>query len=296
MSRLSVYLLIMLFSAIWSSAFIVGKLAFADYDPFSTLVLRFLLAALVLYLICIFTPGRWSRPALSAGLVLGLLNNGIYLGCTFFAMQFITPVLVVVIVSCAPFLTLALSAISGVERMGMRKLGGMILGFFGVLLITGIDLDAAPNPTGVALAGAGTLAFSVATVAFRAKAQSFPIMQLNLWQSISGAAALLPIALIYGQPLRIPSPTAAFAILYLTLVVSIGAMGLWFFLIRLTGAASASAYHLLNPFFALAQSAAVFGAPVTATDILGASVIACGLVLASNRAAKKQQTSKHQRT
>ena len=44
MSKWALYGLVALFSAVWSSAFIAGKIALADFDAFTILVLRFVLA------------------------------------------------------------------------------------------------------------------------------------------------------------------------------------------------------------------------------------------------------------
>ncbi|EHA13619.1 hypothetical protein HAL1_20545 [Halomonas sp. HAL1] len=45
-------------------------------------------------------------------------------------------------------------------------------------------------------------------------------MQANLWQSI----ALLPMAMVFGQPLAVPSTATMIAIAYLVLVMTIGGM------------------------------------------------------------------------
>ena len=268
--------LVALFSLLWSSAFIVGKVALVDFDPATVLALRFALSAALLLAL----PG-WSLTRLQGtmriGVALGLLNNAAYLGLTFTALQFVRPVVVVVIVSCTPFATTLLAAAIGLERASAAKLTGVAVGFVGVLIIAGWDLGGAP--TGVALAATGAAAFSIATVLFRAKAASLPLRELNIWQSLAGAAALAPFALLGGRGLGAASLPGAAAILYLAAVVTIGGMALWMTLIRASGAGAASAYHLLNPFFGVLLSAILLGAPIRGTDVLGAAVIAVGLFL-----------------
>lgn len=268
--------LVALFSLLWSSAFVVGKIALVDFDPATALTLRFALSAALL----IALPG-WSlarlRQTLRVGAALGLLNNAAYLGLTFAALQYVRPVVVVVVVSCAPFATALLAAAAGLERPSATKLAGVAVGFLGVLVIAGWDLRGAP--VGVALAAAGTAAFSFATVLFRARAANLPLRELNFWQSLAGAMSLAPIAMVYGRGLGAASLSGALAILYLSLVVTIGGMALWMILIRTSGAGLASAYHLLNPFFGVVLSAIVLGAPMRGADFLGAAIIAVGLLL-----------------
>lgn len=279
--------LVALFSLVWSSAFIVGKIALVDFDPATILTLRFALSAALL----VALPGcslTHLRRTIGFGLGLGLLNNAAYLGLTFTALQYARPVVVVVIVSCAPFMTTLLAAIAGLERANALKLVGVAVGFAGVLVIAGWNLGG--DPIGAILAAAGAAAFSVATVVFRARAAGLPVRELNFWQSLAGAAALAPFAILDGRGLGAASVPGALAILYLAAVVTIGGMALWMYLIRTSGAASASAYHLLNPFFGVVLSAIVLGAPMRGADFLGAAIIAFGLLLTMS-ASKRSETA-----
>ena len=76
--------LVALFSLVWSSAFVVAKIALVDFDPFTILALRFALAAALLLPIAMAGGGGvWRRETIGAAALLGLLNNAAYLGLTF---------------------------------------------------------------------------------------------------------------------------------------------------------------------------------------------------------------------
>lgn len=274
------YVVVALFSALWSSAFVVGKIALADLDPFTMLSLRFVLSCLLLLPFVLVRPTTaFDQRTIVLGTALGLLNNAVYLGLTFTALTTIRPELVVVVVSCAPFMTTMLVAALGMERLSGRKLAGITIGFFGVVVISGVATTGAPDPLGVALAVAGTAAFATGTVLFRGKAAALPVLPLNFWQSAVGGLALLPVALMVGGPWEPPSVPATLAIVYLAVVVTIGGMALWLVLIRTSGAATASSYHLLNPFFGVLLSCALLGTAFQPADVLGAAIIALGLGL-----------------
>ncbi len=285
--------LVALFSLVWSSAFVVAKIALVDFDPFTILALRVALAAAVLLPIAMAGGGGvWRRETIGAAALLGLLNNAAYLGLTFSALQFVRPAVVVVIVSCAPFVTALVAALSGVERLDGMKLIGVVVGFGGVVVIAGWDFGQG-GLTGIALAAAGTAAFSLGTVMFRARATRLPIAGLNFWQSIAGGLALAPIAMIEGRGLGASSLPGVLAILYLAVVVTIGGMGLWMILIRTSGAGAASSYHLLNPIFGALLSALILRAPLRAADFLGAAIVALGLFLtikAKSRGGREAKT------
>lgn len=272
--RLAVLALAMAFSLVWSSAFIAGKIALANLDPSSTLSLRFALSAAVL----LPFAARGGRREAGLGLALGALNNVAYLGLTFWALTYTRATVVVAIVSCAPFTTAGLAAILGIERVAPRQLAGALIGLGGVLLLTGFDRSSA-SAAGAGLAAAGTLAFSLATLLFRARAAGASIPALNFWQSLAGALSLAPFAWMYGRGLQAVATPDVLAIVYLALVVTIGGMAMWFALIRVSGAAGASAYHLMNPFFGALLSALVLGTPLRAMDFVGAALIALGLAL-----------------
>lgn len=274
----SLMALVALFSLIWSSAFVAGKIALVTLDPYTLLVIRFGLAAALMAPFCPWR--RIDRRALRVGAMLGLLNNALYLGLTFSALQRLRPEIVVVVVSCAPFMTTLLAVALGQERLAPRRIVGIACGICGVAVMTGIAGATRPDPLGLALAGAGTLAFAVGTVLFRDKAVGLPVFQLNFWQTLTGGVALLPVAWLLGAPIGPVSPAVVLAILHLALVVTIGGMALWLALIRAHGAGTAASFHLLNPVFGVALAHLAFATPLRPEDFAGAALIALGLGLA----------------
>lgn len=280
MNNLMLAGLVIIFSMVWSSAFIAGAIALDDFDPFTLLTIRFLLSALLMLPFCLLGGGYIkNRTAISRGLLLGILNNALYLGLSFAALQTVRPQVVIVIVSCAPLATGLISAWWSVEPLSPIKLLGATLGLAGVVIISGITSGTTVDIWGILMATAGMLAFASGTVFFRGRGASLPVLQANFWQSIAGTTALLPMALAFGQPLVVPSTNTVIAVAHLVLVVTIGGMSLWLVLIRVSGAATASTYHLLNPFFGVLLAYLILGEPLRTTDFIGAALIVFGLVL-----------------
>lgn len=272
-----------LFSLVWTSAFIAGKIAVTELDPFTALALRFSVSALLMVPLVAWRPnGLFNRRTILVGGVLGLCNNVIYLGLTFSALKTLRPELVTVVVSCAPFMTAALAAWLGLERLDAVKLAGMALGIAGVVAMSGVMSAAAPDPLGLALVIAAAAALVAGTVLFRGKADGLSIVQVNVWQTAIAALALLPAATVAGGVPAMPSLPTGLAILYLAFV-TIAGMGLWLVLIRASGAATAASYHLLNPAFGVLLSWLVLGTPLRPIDIAGVALIALGLWLVMRR-------------
>ena len=288
-----------LFSIIWSSAFIAGKVAIQDIDPIGTLFLRFLCCSLLLAPFCLRTGGRLTLAGLiGAGGVLGFLNNAVYLGLTFSALQYISPEWVIIIVSCSPFMTMALSVLRGNERFSMTKLAGLVIGFTGVIIMTGVTGLDNNAVAGLGMALGGTFAFSVGTVLFREKGKELPLGAVNFWMSLSAVILLAPWAVHRGLPLESVTLPGFAAIGWLVAVSLLG-MALWLLLIRRYGAVTAASYHLLNPVSGLLLAFLVLGTPPNAHNSIGAATICLGLYIVSRgkkdatvpKAKKREQTS-----
>jgi drug/metabolite transporter (DMT)-like permease len=217
---------------------------------------------------------------MTLGLLMGVLNGAIYLGLSFSAIRLLRPEVVIVVIGLTPFFTLLIAAVTGVERLSLLKVLGVLLGLIGVALVSGIGTDASPNPLGMLYALGSGLAFSFGTVLFRGKAGGLPMGPLAFWQSLGACLALLPaIALLEPLPPEVPSWILTWAILYLTLVVTVFGMTLWLVLIRRHGAGTAASFHLLNPVTGILLAHWVLGSDIRPTDLWGAAVIALGLGL-----------------
>lgn len=273
---------VLAFSMIWSSAFVVGKIGLRYSDPYTLLTARFLLATLLLLPLCLTTIGRGAfgdRTLIRDAVILGAMNNAFYLGLTFTSLRFISPEMVVIVVSCAPFLTVIIAGILDIEKVDARRIAGIVIGFCGVLIITLARPVGSIDPLGLALAFLGTASFAAATVFYRNKATLHAPQQVNFWQSVVAVVLLLPIAAIHASrpPASADALTFAAAVIYLAVVVTVGGMWMWLFLIRRTGASTASSYHLANPICGLLLSHLVFGTEFRLTDWIGVAVIILGL-------------------
>lgn len=268
------------FSVIWSSAFIAGKMVVMEMGPFATLFYRFTLTVLVLLLFCgKKLLGLKGRKAMLPGMLLGLLNNVVYLGLSFSALQRLAPSWVVIVVSCAPFMTMAMAALRGQESFDKRKLLGLTVAFAGVVIMVGITGLHQGAGLGIGMAIAATLAFSAGAVLFRGKYDALSLLSLNFWMTLCGMLCFAPAAFMTtANPLHITWPALA-ALLWLV-VVSLAGMALWLLLIRTQGPSMAASYNMLNPLSGLALSALLLGVPIGVHDLIGAAAIVAGLYVA----------------
>lgn len=230
-----------IFSAIWASAFVAGKVALDYSNPISLLVIRFVAAGVIMLAVATLT-GRaqhlFSRSIMTRCAILGLLNNSLYLGLSFAGLRFISPALTVLIVATAPLMTTLIVILGGGSR-SLRQLVGVICGFFGVYIVISSRLTGESASWGIFLTFLATLSFSIGTVFYKSRADHFDPLVLNGVQNIFGGIFLLPFATgLIAAVSALSEPEFALSVLYLIFAVSIFDFLLWLALIRRIGAGS----------------------------------------------------------
>lgn len=276
-------LLVGLFCVLWSSAFAVGKIALRDCPPLLLLGIRFVIAGGLLLGACALA-GRLkalSRRDWTALVLAGLLNNALYLGLSFSGMATVSSAFTAVIISANPLLTALVAGPVLGERLTLRKVIGLLLGFAGVIIVLRSRLAGGHE----ALAGtlfvlAGLVALTAGTLTYKRFGTSVDLFQASGIQCLAGGLALLPVALMVESPAAIhltPSFLASFA--YMVLGVSVGGYTLWYFILNRSSATEATALHFLMPPLGLMFGWALLGEPVPLLDIAGIVPIAAGIWL-----------------
>ncbi|WP_142846262.1 DMT family transporter [Telmatospirillum sp. J64-1] len=277
----------LLFCLLWSSAFIAGKAGLASAPPLLLLAARFLIAGLLMVLAVSLLglrppQGNAGRNAWAIVLLLGLLNNALYLGMSFTALQSLPAGFVVVIVSTAPILTAILAHFLLGETLNARRITGLALGIIGVWMIvqTRLGDGGAPEIPGLVLVGLSALSLAFGTIAYKRYATGLPLLWVNAWSTLAGGLVLLPLTLAWEDLSAVTwDLTLAAALGHLVLAVSVGAMLLWFWLIRFVGAGKASSIHFLNPVFGLLLAWLVLGEIPAWNEMLGVIPVSLGVLL-----------------
>ncbi len=264
--------LALLYVFLWASAFVPSRVVSTSGPPLWILVVRFGLAGGLLLL------GTWAA---GIPLPLGLTGNALYLGLNYTALKHLSSGMGAIIASTNPLLLALIAPRLLGEPITPRKLTGMLLGFSGVVVSMHARAGTqAARPQDVLLSLAGVAALVASTVIFkRMKDVPHPLM-VNAVQLASASVLLVPAALFFeGAPrVSFPAPVVV-SLVWLVLVMSIGASLLWFWLLRHGDASRVSAFYFLTPVFGLLLGALLLGERLTALDGVGLAVIALGLVL-----------------
>ncbi|MDX5445371.1 MAG: DMT family transporter [Zoogloeaceae bacterium] len=280
----------LLFVVLWSTGFIGGKLGLPYAEPLTFLAIRYALVLALMLPLVLLTHAPWPsdrRQYLHIG-VSGLLVHGLYLGGVFTAIGAGLPAgITALVVGMQPLLT-ALGAgwLLGEHVVGRQWLG-LALGFGGVALVVigqsgsaGFDapLGAMLIPALLALAGitAGTLyqkrycpAFDLRTGAVIQFIPTLIVTALAAWASEAMAVEW--------------SGEFVFALGWLVVVLSLGAISLLNLLIRSGGAVNVASLFYLTPPTTAVMAWLLFDERLAPLALAGMAVAVAGVWLARGR-------------
>jgi len=287
-------LLIAVFCVLWSSAFAGAKMALADCPPLILLATRLLIAGAIMLTLAWLIDGRprMGRRDVAALIVIGVLNNSIYLGFNWTALTFTSSAYTAVLTSCLPLIVALFAGPLLGEKLNLSRWAGIALGLVGVVIVLRSRLEGGHESLlGTLLIGVGVTALSAGTLAFKYFAPRGGVWTGNAIQCLSGGLVLVPFALATESFADIRFTPGLFGgLAYLVVGVSIGGYGLWFYLLTRSSATAASSLHFLMPPLGLFFGWLLLGEAIPPLDIIGIVPIALGIWLVT-RPAKAQAST-----
>jgi drug/metabolite transporter (DMT)-like permease len=245
-----------LFVFLWSTGFIGAKLGLPFAEPATFLCLRFVLVLALLVPLCVIGRAPWPASSREAGhmAVAGILVQAGYLIGMFYAMYLGLPAGVsALIASLQPILTALLSARMLGERTSRRQWLGLALGVAGVILVVHEKLVFEnASPASVMFCAFGLLCFTLGTLWQKRYCPQVDPRTGTVIQFGASFCVLAPVAL-FTESMQVQwTGEFVFALAYLVLVLSLGAIFLLFWLIRHGSATEvASLLYLMPPCTAL---------------------------------------------
>jgi drug/metabolite transporter (DMT)-like permease len=268
---------------LWSTGFIGAKLGLPDAGPFTFLVVRFVIAAALLALVAVATGAPWPRRRreLVPLAVSGLLVHAVYLGGVFAAISVgVQAGVVALIAGLQPVLVAIVAGPLLGERLQPRQWFGLVCGLVGVLIVVSHKLALGlGTPLGMLLAVVALIGISAGTVYQKRFCAGMDLRSGAVVQFTAAAIGLAPFAqALEGWSMR-ATPSFLFALAWLVLVLSVGAVTLLFMLIRRGAAAEVSALFFLVPPATALLAWPLFGEQVEPATALGLVVATFGVAL-----------------
>jgi drug/metabolite transporter (DMT)-like permease len=279
-----------LFVVLWSTGFVGAMLGLPHAGPLTFLATRYSLAAGLLVLVALATRAPWPRRPVEIGhyAVAGLLVHSVYLGGVFVGLSLgVEAGVSALIVGLQPLLTAALARVFLGERVTPRQWAGLGLGLLGVGLVLARKLGQGPGDALGSLACVvGLFGITLGTLYQKRYCAGMDLRTGNVIQFTASGLATAPLAFLFEDTHIAWSGGFIFALLWLVLVLSLGAVSLLYVLIRRGAAAQvASLFFLVPPCTALIAWL-LFGETLGPVALIGRALTAAGVALASGRAAR----------
>jgi drug/metabolite transporter (DMT)-like permease len=272
--------MLLLLAALWGSSFMFIEIALRDLAPSTLILLRMLsgAATLAVYVVLAKLDLRAMRAYVWPLALLGAGNTAIPFFLIAWGQQYIDSGLASIFNASAPLFT-ALFAL-GYDRSqratGLR-LGGILLGFAGVVLLVGFELAGGERAVAGGLAVVGAAAFYgigglYAGRRFAGLPSPLVAYGALLWSSLFVA----PVGIVQAST---PGWEAILSVVYLGVLATGVAYLLYFGLIAGAGASKAVLVTYLVPALALGYGAVFLDEEITALALAGLALVLGGVAL-----------------
>jgi drug/metabolite transporter (DMT)-like permease len=287
--------LLLLVSALWGASYLLIKVALEDMEPSTMMAIRLLLAGLALFGVLSARAGVRQTVADVRGVgrhavVLGVINGALPFWLIAWGEKYVDSGVAAIANATVPiFVALLAIRIRPSERAGGSRLGGILVGLVGIVVLVGID------PHGGWWAVAGTMAIVLSSLSY-ARANLYtqnnlpttPAPVIVCAVGLAGGLVILPAAIVQG-PSTVPGLEALGAVIGLSLLGTTVASIAHYTMLQRYGSARTSLVAYLIPVTALIYGVAILDEPVTLNAVLGLVLILVGVALGSGlaRAARR---------
>jgi drug/metabolite transporter (DMT)-like permease len=272
-----------LFVFLWSTGFIGAKVGLPHAGPLSFLLVRYVLVIALMLLIALATRAPWPKDRvqwLHIG-VSGMLVHAVYLGGVFVAIKHGLPAgVTALVVGMQPLLTAFGAGWLLGETVSGRQWAGLALGFVGVgLVVSGKFGDSAALGPMLIPALVALLAITAGTLYQKRFCARFDLRTGSVIQFVP-TAIVTAMAIAWFEEFQIEwTRDFTFALGWLVLVLSLGAISLLNLLIRSGSAVNVASLFYLTPISTAVIAWAVFGEKLSLTATAGMLLAVGGVYL-----------------
>ncbi len=273
----------LMFVLLWATGFIGAGLSMPYAEPFTFMAMRFSIAAALMTIWALASRSLWpSGKALIHAAIAGCLIHGAYLSALFWAVHHGLPAgMSGLVAGLQPMLTTLIAAVLLGERASGRQWAGLLIGFCGVALVVWpkFSADSGVDPQSLAAAFVAVLAISTGTVWQKRFATAGDLKAGTAVQYIAAAMLTILCAFMFETRVVVWSPQLIFALVWLTLALSIGAILALLVMIREGAMSKVASLFYLVPGTAAIMAWLIFGETLGAIQIAGMVVTTLGVAL-----------------
>lgn len=272
---------------IWGTTYLGIRITLETIPPWLMSGMRWIIAATLLGGYLLLRGERLPSAAawpgiLFLGLTLLVLGNG----GVVWAEQYVPSGLAAVLVASSPFWMAGVEAFrSDGEKLTLRTMAGLAVGFCGILLLVWPDLTSGSAAgrgfvAGVISLQIACLGWSIGSSYSRRHARSENILTITAAQMLAGGVMMLALGAIQGEwrSLHFSTRTAA-ALAYLSTIGAIGGFVAYTYALRHLPVSLVSLYAYINPVIAVALGVTLLGEPFDSRMAVAAALVFAGVAI-----------------
>ncbi len=291
-SKLKFVIKITILVVVWAFAFLFIKIGLEELSFVNLTIMRFLITCLVLILILFFQKKRFSKlhkKDIVPIFLLGFFGVIVYhLGLNY-GEQFISPAAASLIIATVPVEIIILSTIFLKEKIGLKKLIGVIIALCGVVVISiwgkaGASIHIEYISAVIAVLIAAIMS-ALYTIAGKKLLTRYSALSLTTYTMLLGSLGLTPFirGSLLDQILKM-SMTGWFAVIFLGVFSTVVGYGLWYIVLKIKSASEISIYLYAIPVLSTIISYFMFKEKITLMFILGGFLVIAGLIIVNIKA------------
>jgi drug/metabolite transporter (DMT)-like permease len=261
-----------LFVILWASGFIGAKLGLPYAEPLTFLFLRMFGAVLLLGVVALYARPKWpDRNGVLDSCAIGVFMHALYLGGVYISIGNGLPAaLSALIVGLQPLLTSTIANRLLGERVVARQWGGLVLGTAGVyLVVQDKATTAGAKPVAWVASIVALLSITFGTIYQKRFGSGIDWRPGMLFQYAAAGILFALGAMAFETRIVHWTPEFLFALSWLILVLSIGAIWLLYFLISRAAATRVVSLFYLTPPVTALMAWALFNERLALATLVG---------------------------
>jgi drug/metabolite transporter (DMT)-like permease len=276
MTRRDLLAFVML-GAIWGASFLFMRVSVPEFGAVALIECRVVIGAVFLTIALALRGGLPTLRGLGAALTLvGAINTAIPFSLFAFATISLTAGFSSVLNATVPLFSAALAMLWFRERLTPAQLGGLGVGFLGVVILVWSKLGVPGDLRAVAAGLSASVLYAMAAHYSKRRFAGVAPLSIAAGSLIAASVMLLPLA-IWWWPERMPSWKAWGCALVLGVVCTGLAYILYFRLLARVGAAKAVIVTYLIPVFGTSWGALLLRESLSLRMLIGCGLILCGI-------------------
>lgn len=280
------------FVLLWATGFIGAKLGAPYVEPFTFLTLRFgIVFVIFLAIVAMFIREFPGAMQINHSIIVGIFIHGVYLGGVFYAIdRGLSAGIAALIVSLQPIITALISRFILGERFGWVRAFWLFVGFLGVGLVVSPSLGFGAVTEGLTTSNImisiiSAISISIGTV-YQKRFVSNLDLRISALGQYFGAVLFVGVLAIVLEDQAIEwSGEFLFALGWLIIVLSVGAIGLLMYMIRHNDVGAVASLFFLVPAISAIMAYFIFGEELITIQYIGMGIVMLAVGMASRRTA-----------